>query len=681
MFKQVFKKLDKEISGEIALNFVSEICRYHRIQASPGIRAAVNYSVEALKGFGLDAEVHSYPADGKTLSWTSLHFKEWGCNEAELRLITPKEEAKILARYSEAEISVIQRSFPTGGPVEAEVVILEKGEDEADYKRVDVEGKIVLTSGNVSRVHELAVEKHGAIGIICDGMFVRPPTLLEGDLDDALKYTSFWWSGGEKPAFGFVLSPRQGRWLRGLIKRQEKAKDPVRLWANVDASLYEGAIENAVATIPGETDEEVVVIAHICHPKPSANDNASGCGAAMEAARALQRLISEGVLPRPRRTIRFTLVPEMAGTYNYLAANEASIPRMVAAINLDMVGESHELCKSIFTVLRTPESLPSYVNALVEAILDEVKKEITAFGGGPKLPLFRSTVNPYSGGSDHYIYADPTVGVPCPMLNQWPDKFYHTSADSVDKVDPAMLRRAAMLTATYAYSIACAGAEEAVWMAGEVAARERLHLLEYVHGVADGALDPGSEVEDPGRHMAEALARLRRVLPYRLGRGAEAIRSVSRLAGGDPGFEARAARLVADLERLVKAELRQAEALIVDYASARGLAPLPRIRKPRARKLDKQAAGMVPRRVYRGPISSRSWVKKLSAEDQEGLRRLGLEHPAGRSVGSVALFWTDGVRSLAEVSELVDLERGSTDLEYLVGYYGYLELMGLVEFV
>jgi len=119
----------------------------------------------------------------------------------------------------------------------------------------------------------------------------------------------------------------------------------------------------------------------------------------------------------------------------------------------------------------------------------------------------------------------------------------------------------------------------------------------------------------------------------------------------------------------------------LDYASARGLAPLPRIRKPRARKLDRRAAGMVPRRVYRGPVSSRSWVRRLSPEDREGLRRLGLEHPAGRSVGSVALFWTDGVRSLAEVSELVDLERGSTDLEYLVGYYGYLELMGLVEFV
>lgn len=47
----------------------------------------------------------------------------------------------------------------------------------------------------------------------------------------------------------------------------------------------------------------------------------------------------------------------------------------------------------------------------------------------------------------------------------------------------------------------------------------------------------------------------------------------------------------------------------------------------------------------------------------------------------MALFWTDGVRSLAEVSGLVDLERGSTDLEYLVRCFGYLEGLGLLEFV
>jgi len=43
------------------------------------------------------------------------------------------------------------------------------------------------------------------------------------------------------------------------------------------------------------------------------------------------------------------------------------------------------------------------------------------------------------------------------------------------------------------------------------------------------------------------------------------------------------------------------------------------------------------------------------------------------------MYWTDGVRSLNEISELVRLERGEMDLEYLVSWYGYLERMGLME--
>ncbi|MCK4400383.1 hypothetical protein KAV46_05305, partial [Candidatus Bathyarchaeota archaeon] len=71
--------------------------------------------------------------------------------------------------------------------------------------------------------------------------------------------------------------------------------------------------------------------------------------------------------------------------------------------------------------------------------------------------------------------------------------------------------------------------------------------------------------------------------------------------------------------------------------------------------------------------------KKLSHLERENLRKLGKDHPLGRGVATSAMYWTDGVRSLHEISELVRLERGVTDLEYLVGWYGYLERMGLVE--
>ena len=84
--------------------------------------------------------------------------------------------------------------------------------------------------------------------------------------------------------------------------------------------------------------------------------------------------------------------------------------------------------------------------------------------------LFRYTTTGFMSGSDHYIYSDPSVGVPMPALASLPDKFYHTSADTPDKVDPLMLRRAGVLAAFYAAWIANAGREEVLWLSHEMQA-------------------------------------------------------------------------------------------------------------------------------------------------------------------------------------------------------------------
>jgi hypothetical protein len=674
-------ELEREVSGEISFGFVSEISRHHRIQASPGIRDAVTYAVETMGGFGLDAAVDEYPADGESYSWSSLHFKEWVCRDAELMLVEPEGEARFLARWSEAKLSLIQRSYPTPADgVGAEVVVLDSGEEEGDYRGLDVEGKLVLTRGNLGRVYKLAVEERGAVGVIFDGTWVRPPALVEGELDDALRYTSFWWAGDERPCFGFVLTPRTGRWLRGLVEERRKKGEAVRVVARVNSEVYDGSIENAVFSIPGETEEEVVVVGHICHPQPSANDNASGSGAAMEAARALGKLIAGGQLGVPRRSIRFTLVPEMVGSYNYLARREGEISGIVAALNLDMVGERQEVTGGPLIVERTPEALPSFVNSLMEAIYEEVRGEAVNLGGSAKYPLFMYAVTPFSGGSDHYVYSDPSVGVGCPMIIQWPDKFWHTSFDTLDKVDPAMLRRVALMTATYAYFVASAGPEEAVWLVHEVTSRERGRFASRVQGLVSGAIDTAVSCEDPGREIALALMKLKRLVPYLHERMALAVGSVGKLAGGDEGYAGAEAGVMAGLDRFVRSEKRRAEAALRSWAGVRGLLPLPSVRRGRWRKLEVEASGMVVRRLFRGPVSVRSWVRGLSGEDREAWWRLGRDHRESRLLGTLALYWCDGVRSLLEVSGLVELEAGRTDLGYLVEYFRLLGRMGLVGF-
>ena len=666
MFKKIYDALEKEISGEITYNYVDEISRNHRIQASPGLRSAVKFAVNTMRNNGLEAEVQSYPANGNDFAWSSLMFKEWSCNDASLKLIEPEEKSQFLARWSESKLSLVQRSYPTPEQgIEAEVVHVGKGEEDEDYEGIDVMGKMVLCNGDISRVHELAVERKGAVGIIYYGTWVRPPVLPKGELDDALKYTSFWWSGEEIPGLGFVLTPRKGRWLKDLLEDKT-----VKVQAHIDSELYEGSLDNAVATIEGETDEEVVIVAHICHPQPSCNDNASGAAAAMEAARALRKLIDEGVLDKPKRTIRITLVPEMSGSYTHLAANEENIEKMLAAINLDMVGEKQSETASTFIVERTPESTPSYVNSLLETIFEETQRDVENLGGSGKYALFRHTVTPFSGGSDHYIYSDPTVDVACPMIIQWPDKYWHTSYDTMDKVDPEMLKKAALLTATYAYTIANADETTALWIASQTYSKEKQLVLERLQREITEATNKPESIPSKEELLVKRV-------DYWIEQSSRAIKSVKKLAPNYDSLDIETSSMIDDLESTVRDQLEIGQKVLEKVLKTSGLTPEPQD-KPEEDIL-KDASKMIPERIYRGPVSTRYWERQMSEEDREGFRKLGKDYENCRTLGTLALYWTDGDRNLQEIGELVELETGRTNLEYLMKYFRFLEKMNLIK--
>jgi hypothetical protein len=352
--RRLLEQIWGQVSGEAAWQVVADISRCHRIQASPGYRKAAGLVAGLLEQAGLSPETLTYPADERTTFWAWPSFQEWSCTEAVLRLAGPGGQDGVLADFYACPISVIQRSAPFEG--EGEVIVLDDGTTGADYDAVPggVAGKLVLTRGDVRRVWDQAVQRRGALGILYDGMRVVPQVRPEGDLADVRQYTSFWWGPGDTRCFGFVLTPRQGQDLR---RRLREGKEPVRVWAKVVSHAYDGTIEVVSAAIPGRgpaAAEEVLVVAHLCHPLPSANDNASGAAAALEAARALQALIGAGQLPPPRRTLRFLWLPEMTGTYAYLAGRESDLDRLVAGINLDMVGEDQGQTGSAWLIESPP---------------------------------------------------------------------------------------------------------------------------------------------------------------------------------------------------------------------------------------------------------------------------------------------------------------------------------------
>ncbi|MEA3340788.1 MAG: DUF4910 domain-containing protein [Chloroflexota bacterium] len=661
MFKSLWRALQEECSGVAAYQTVANVSRYHRIQASPGFRRAAEYVYERLAEAGLQAEILTFPANTGTTFWGSRSFQEWDARSATLHLIEPQSQARKLADYGETPISLIQRSVTFEG--EVEVVAVEKGEIAAEYEGLDVAGKIVLARGDVHRVHDLAVQRRGAVGILFDGMtevaLVRPAWALP----DARQYTSFWWSGNadgedeERKCFGFVLSPRQGDWLRKLIrKRQADGVGPVRVRAQVDARLYDGALEVVSATIPGQSsdeNEEVVLVSHLCHPQPSCNDNGSGTAAVLETARALQTLIEAGKLPPPQRTLRFLWLPEMTGSYAFLAANESLIPRMVAGLNLDMVGQDQSQCGSSFLLERPPDALSSFAPDLLECLRERLFFEFRAHAGRSGYPLFRHAVTPFSGGSDHYIFADPSVGVPMPMLIQWPDKFYHTTADTLDKVDPAMLGKVCTLAAAYVYCLAQAREPEARWLASEMSARFRQRIIGMVQKAATEANEQSGVNQETVRRQVE----------YQSGRHHAALASLTRLAAIDVSDWQAGDDAFAQTEFA-----RVADALPMGSGNT---------------EKGGEGARLIPRRLFRGPLQVRDRVRRLDEGGRDAWWRLNqiIVRKSSRTATVLAQYWADGQRTVAEIGQLIALETGLEVTSLLVEYFCFVERLGLMQFV
>ncbi len=671
MLEELVRAVKDAYSGLAARQHVAAISQYHRIQASPGYRAAAGYCLAQLRSWGVDAEILSFPANDRTSYWACRLFQEWDASEATLDLISPEVEQRRLADFREEKTALIQRSASFEG--EADVVAVEGGDREADYAGLDVAGKVVLARGDISKVYRLAVQQRGAAGILYDGMRELPPVRERIDLPDARQYTSFWWRSGEEPrCFGFVLTPRQGDHLRRLA--QEAARQgsgAPRVRAKVVSRLYDGEIEVVSALIPGETDQEVIIIAHLCHPQPSANDNASGAAAALEAARTLQHLIDAGTLQRPRRSIRLLWVPEMTGTFAYLAANEDRLQRMVAGVNLDMVGERQELCGSSFLIERPPEATASYVGDLAEVLRDALEDRASSLSGTGTYPLVRQAVTAFSGGSDHYILSDPTVGVPTPMLIQWPDRFYHTSEDTIDKVDPAMLALAGGLATAYACFIARAGEAEARWLVGLVAARGKARLVQ----VAQDGLTRVFESTSP-EALAREARRAERELAFRADRTVAALESILRLAPeATPAIE----QAVAAIEAAHACEQQALAAQVSWVARARRFPKAALTVEEAPDEWKARAEGRVYRRAMRGPVGTGDLEVRLSPEDRAVLEELRDSHGAAlRILGTAMLYWMDGRRNLREVADLAECETGLRDLEAMVRLAELMERAGLL---
>lgn len=648
MFHDILTCVQNQYSGERAQAMAGDLWDFDHWFDFAHFKRSADYGAARMQEAGLSTvESITFPADGKTGYGDWVAPQAWDVTEAELEIVAP--EPVSLVRYTDAPCGLAMWSAPTPAQgVQAEVVWLDDDRCAALVEAApdpDLRGKLLFTSRHAGEAKRLAT-RHGAAGIITDhhaayggARFERPP--------DKVSWMNVWtddpngWPfvADDIPGFGFVLSARQGERLRRLLQGGR----PVQAFARVDSRLYDGTFGFVTGVIPGANpNAEVLTFAHLY--EVGAQDNAGGCATVLEAARCLNNLIGRGTLPKPQRSIRFVLSWEIYGLLAYGAARPDAMRRVVAGLNLDSLGIPGARSGAPLEVHANPHAQASYTDVLIQRIAEQHLPE-----GEWRMAPFDTT---------DAVIADPAIGIPTPWLGEMISQLWHSSLDTPDKLDARVLGQEGVVTATYLYTIANAGGDEARWLAGEVV-REYAGRL-----VTAAAIEPDLPAESAWHTASRRLGHVHEC-------GRHALRSCAQV-DASPATCAHLDRLERQLDDGCD---RQREALVATLGRRAGSTLWTPPAGASLSAAEAEAARLVPRRTVAGGLSM---GRLTPAQRAEAARVTCGENPRWSKALCCALYWVDGQRSMLEVRDLVEQELGGLSFD-LFDYFRFLSRHGYME--
>jgi len=661
------------MSGKIAKEHAIEIAKHHRIQASPGFHDAAIYVEEELKKIGLDNSViEKFPADGKTEYWTYDAIISWKVNDSEIRMIEPIDV--LLGRYDELAMSLATHSKSTD--VIAEVVDVGYGVEDEDYKSKDVDGKIALIAGQARTNHLKAIE-HGAIGTIHHPVWDRA-----AGYPNLVQYNGIWprQETRDKTTFGFSISDRQYQKIKSLL---DEGKN-VKVNCKVDAELYNGFSEVLTTVFAGteKPEEEIVLIAHLCHPKTCTNDNASGSGVLIEIARSMKALIDAGKMAPPKRTIRFMWVPEINGTVAWMHKHQDKLSGILVSINLDMVGEHPVTVGWPINLVSAPDSTPSYLNPLLSNLLKEVADERRGIAIEGWQYGLNYRVESFSGGSDHLLFADAAFGIPSVMFYN-PDHFHHTSFDDASRIDSTKMKRVGVVTGVAALTIANADHKTAIELASHTSTYGNRRICETTTRIINQlmALEGSFIGKELSNRLGTAYLRGDKMIDESSTREVKAIESVTRLS--DHALK-QLEGSKQEIRDLVEAEKKKLRGVYEELCREN---KVKRISKERKKSVI-ETQSLIPERAFDGPAGSlRPWQIK-DEKDRKWLSELNAKHNPHRNyfvpisgVPHEIMNFVDGKRSVYDIAIAVSAEYDDVEPEEVKRFLDICKSVGRIMYL
>jgi hypothetical protein len=671
-------RLRDEASGAAPYENLRFLTRLHRVPATAEFDQAAQFVLQRAREYGL-AEVQSeqFPVDGKTSYGLMRSYLGWTVESGQLWEVQPHH--LLLGDWATDPIRLADYSHDAD--VETALVDVGDGSHEADYSGKDVSGKIVLADGVLARVQQLAVAKYGAAGIVSD--MPNQSTAWSG-----LDRTIVRWGHLEARApagFAFMISRDTADSLRARLRAGEQ----IALSAKVKASIVPGHWTVVSGVIPG-TDPasgEIIYSCHLDHQRPGANDNGSGCVTILESARILARLIGNGTIPRPKRTLRFVWGPEVEGTMANLSRHPEIRARLRANIHMDMVGGDPFKNKSILHVTATPWSLPSFVTDVGAALADVIRAGAADYaesGASPEAAVvetrageqgtrnqFLADVTPYAAGSDHDDYDSSTIAVPSLYLRDWPDIYIHTDHDTLQQIDATKLRRVALLGAAAGYVYASLDAERARSLLPFYTAQSEMRLAKTFEQAR-------SLVEDPKLDPGTAWYEARNLMTNALRREVATLHSLSEFSGS--------AAPEAAHDKVLSEQVATFNGWIDSQAKVRGAQG----QEPKAPWAGDAAARKVPVRVGDfGPLTYQNdnvLLARLGPERLAKVRLLNSEATPLLNTQDLSELYAyeivnfvDGKRSVGEIRDAVSAEYGPLPVDLVDDYLEACREAGIVQ--
>lgn len=210
-----------------------------------------------------------------------------------------------------AELPIDVHEVPTGTPVFDWTVPREWNIREAWIKGPDGEKVIDFANHNLHLVsYSVPVHEHLTLEEL------RPRLHSLPDRPEWIPYRTSYYD----ETWGFCLSHRQ---LESLPDGSYEVY--------IDSDLKDGFLTYAECLIEGETDEEVLLSAHTCHPS-LANDNISGIALLVRLGNALR-------MTETRYSYRLIFAPGTIGSITWLARNKDRVANIRHGLIVSCVGD------------------------------------------------------------------------------------------------------------------------------------------------------------------------------------------------------------------------------------------------------------------------------------------------------------------------------------------------------